>query len=718
MRFLQKSWVIIGLILFAFIVSSIPVSALDISVPAIKARESEEYSPETVWDLGYTGKGINIVIMDSGVDDEHESFQDKFVAGADFTVQESALAPRDGTHNPDDTHSHGTHIAGIALGTGGTEGTYMGSAPGAGLIDLKVARPTGTDYSDVDECVNWMIENKATEWPGQDPKYHGIDILSLSKPGGNERDQNGTSYKSRWINNIIEEGILVVVGAGNDGDQGIGFGNFPAADLAIVVGSVDDQGTIDRDDDLISTFSTAGPRRDDGDLDPYDELKPDVCAPGSRIMAPEFSLVGPASDRYIEMDGTSMACPHVSGIVAQMLEANPDLTQAQVKDILQRTAEQRGNPDYPDYPYPHNKWNRSYGYGMVDAYEAVKMALEYKPSPPGNDPPVITSLTASPLIVKPNGQSTITTTATDPDGDTIYYEYTATGGTITGSGSEVTWTAPSAPGNYEITATVNDGILSSNPVTVTITVEGEPVNNAPVIDDVIITPHPVPAGEAAEIEVKAHDPEGDTLRYELAIDMGTLSSTTGSKVTWIAPLLADDYTLHIKIFDTKDAVVEMYEEIEVSYKNFAPQIKLTSVNPTSVPNDGTAEIMIVVEVSDQNGIYDIKSVTADLSTLGSSSSKDLNDRGRHGDAMADDGKYSITVAIPSDVEAGTKIIAIAVTDSLGETVTDSISVEITSSAASKEDKDSGALPGFDGIGALAVLVLMILIFSKKERNNI
>ena len=61
-----------------------------------------------------------------------------------------------------------------------------------------------------------------------------------------------------------------------------------------------------------------------------------------------------------------------------MLEANPALTPEQVKEILRVTAEPRGTPEFPDYPFPHNKWNKEYGYGIVNALDAVKMALEFK----------------------------------------------------------------------------------------------------------------------------------------------------------------------------------------------------------------------------------------------------------------------------------------------------------------------------------------------------
>ena len=134
---------------------------LDISSRAIKARASDEYSPNTAEEIGpYTGEGINIAILDTGVDDNgrapnqhHESIDDldddptsndlKFVAGVDFTQEESIWVPRDGSYNPDDTNGHGSHCAGIAMGTGGGDTEYVGVAPQARLIDVKVMENWG-----------------------------------------------------------------------------------------------------------------------------------------------------------------------------------------------------------------------------------------------------------------------------------------------------------------------------------------------------------------------------------------------------------------------------------------------------------------------------------------------------------------------------------------------------------------------------------------------
>jgi len=332
-------------------------SLLDVSARAVKARPSTEYSD--VWEkLGVDGTGVNIAILDTGVDDEHESLNGKYIAGVDCT------GSTDLEFNPNDQSSydvfHGTHVAGIAMGTGGTSGIYKGVAPGAGLIDVRVLNEKGEGTTEsVIRGIEWCIANK--------DKYN-IKVMSLSL--GSDSNSNGKDAQSQAVNAAVEAGIVVVVAAGNDGEEG--YINSPgAADNAITVGALFDHNTVNREDDTVASYSNRGPRLDDGDSDPYDELKPDLTAPGTYIWSAKGSN-GTASNEYHQLSGTSMAAPHVAGIVALMLQANPNLTPSDVKQILHETAESRGLPYNPGLS---DKYNTGFGWGIVDAYDAVQRAL-------------------------------------------------------------------------------------------------------------------------------------------------------------------------------------------------------------------------------------------------------------------------------------------------------------------------------------------------------
>jgi subtilisin family serine protease len=133
------------------------------------------------------------------------------------------------------------------------------------------------------------------------------------------------------------------------------------------VGSVDDQDTIDRSDDTLSSFSNTGPRQDDGDNDQLDELKPDVVSYGGGIRSAQANT----QSGYVTQSGTSMSTPHVAGVVALMLHANPNLAPDKIKLILHETSEARGTPSFPDID---PKYNADYGWGIVDAFKAVDMA--------------------------------------------------------------------------------------------------------------------------------------------------------------------------------------------------------------------------------------------------------------------------------------------------------------------------------------------------------
>ena len=151
------------------------------------------------------------------------------------------------------------------------------------------------------------------------------------------------------------------------------------------MGATDDVNTITRDDDTIASYSSRGPRRDNGDNNPLNELKPEVTAPGTNIIQAEgcvtqggcSNLISDASSNTYTSrgSGTSYATPSVSGILALMIEANPDLDPFEMKEILKFTAERKGEPTQPDVdPY----WNRDFGWGIVDAYKAVELAIQLR----------------------------------------------------------------------------------------------------------------------------------------------------------------------------------------------------------------------------------------------------------------------------------------------------------------------------------------------------
>ena len=377
-------------------------TSLENANPATRIQPSDEYSG-TVYDRGYDGEGIVIAVLDSGVDNEHRSLNDfddvddepdldansyddqKWVAGYDATSQASNP---DGSQDPDDGQGHGTHVAGIALGTGDSSRVHIGGAPGAYLVDVKVLTDSGgTNSQNSLNGIQWMINNRDTNW-GDGAKGIHIGQMSFGSIGNaldpNDSGDNGTSAESRLVNNATENGIACIVAAGNDGKRRIASPG--SADGAITIGSTDDSDTINRTDDFMADYSNSGPRESDNDGDDWDELKPDITAYGSGIYsasaATGTSLPGTprpmAEASYESKDGTSMATPLVSGVVALMLQANPDLTPYEIKDILRNSSEEKGSATETSIS---DRWNDEWGFGLLDASCAVDMALERNCTP-------------------------------------------------------------------------------------------------------------------------------------------------------------------------------------------------------------------------------------------------------------------------------------------------------------------------------------------------
>ena len=372
---------------------------LDTAVKAVKVRNSDEYSP-VVWDKGLYGEGINVAVLDTGVDNEHETFGvygdqnvRRFIAGmncdggcpTDENGNYQFTTDEDSNEDPDDFDGHGTHVASTVLGMGGDDDEdgdgeldYLGVAPAARLIDMKVMADWGSgSAADINEAIEACIENVNTDWENDGEKNNGIHIMSMSL--GTTSDSDGTDSQSQLVNQANAAGIAVIIAMGNDGDEEVP--SPAAADWSIAVGAMDNMNNVNRNDDDLASYSNYGPRQSDGDDDRWDELKPSVVAPGSdiRAAAGHSNLFGDSNAQgWSTKSGTSMATPIVAGLAALLLEADgnlkPTSTTNGVRDRLQEFSEAWDTENYdgsPSEPSENDKYNYYYGYGYIDGYEIV-----------------------------------------------------------------------------------------------------------------------------------------------------------------------------------------------------------------------------------------------------------------------------------------------------------------------------------------------------------
>ncbi|MBE8518930.1 S8 family serine peptidase [Amycolatopsis sp. H6(2020)] len=276
--------------------------ALDVSVPQIGGPAA--------WQAGYTGRGVTVGVLDTGVAADHPDLAGKVVEARDFT----------GTR-PDagDDLGHGTHVAGIIAGTGAASGgRYRGVAPDARLISGKVCVAYGCPDSAVIAGLEWIA-----------PK---VRVVNLSL-GGDATD--GTDPVSQAVNALTaRHGTLFVAPAGNDRSLDLpepGPVVAPAAaDAALAVGSVSAQ-------DTTSPFSNRGARLGDH------AVKPDIAAPGEGIVSARAAGTrdgdtAPVDDNYARLSGTSMAAPHMAGSAALLLQRHPDWLAGRLKTTLTSTA--------------------------------------------------------------------------------------------------------------------------------------------------------------------------------------------------------------------------------------------------------------------------------------------------------------------------------------------------------------------------------------------
>ncbi|GIN73372.1 hypothetical protein J14TS2_38470 [Bacillus sp. J14TS2] len=298
------------------------------------------------WDLGIEGEGVTVGVIDSGVDLNHPALQDKW-RGNDQNTSYSDVkyhwldVTHENTELPTDGNGHGTHVAGSVLGQEADGSNKIGVAPKASWIAAKVFDTKGeTTDSALIRAGEWMLA------PGGNTDL-APDIVnnswSISGAGKNE-------YLREVIQSWRAANILPVFAAGNTraglnegGPSSVPApGNYPES---FTVGALDE-------DNELAYFSLLGPS-------PYDETKPEVSAPG-------VSIRSAAPDgKYAYMDGTSMASPHVAGLAALILQANPTLNVNELEEVIMETADPLTDSQFPSSP------NNGYGRGIVSALNAV-----------------------------------------------------------------------------------------------------------------------------------------------------------------------------------------------------------------------------------------------------------------------------------------------------------------------------------------------------------
>jgi hypothetical protein len=352
---------------------------LDVSCRAIQARASATYPypGQAVWDLnpprGYMGSGVNVAILDSGVDDGHPALAGKFVAGYDGITQQGGPGV-----NPDDDWVgwyHGTAVAGMVMANDPTQ-QYMGVAPYAGLIDCKIFDATGASpASRAIATILWCMQNAAT---------YRIGVANMSF---GSRPSDGTDALSRAANALVGAGVVVVASAGNAPPIS-GIGSPGAGDFVITVGGVSDNATVPRGDDFWDPNARMGPRPSPPPLFVlgFADLKPEVSAYMDAITTCLGSNPGQGGAGWWQhpRNGTSWATAHTSGVAALILEKYPGIPPVQVKNLLRTTAEARGAPTYP---WLDPIYNVQFGWGIVSAAAAINAVLpvdvSVKPWVPG-----------------------------------------------------------------------------------------------------------------------------------------------------------------------------------------------------------------------------------------------------------------------------------------------------------------------------------------------
>ena len=343
-----------------------------VELDGVLGIQMEEVVPvhgvDLVWqDTGYTGEGVTMAIIDTGIDGNHTALDD--LDDDNMTDDPKIVAFYDAINNPGatngteifpyDDNGHGTHCAGITAGTGAPNYQHIGVAPRANLVGVKVLDGGGSgSFAAVMAGMQWTVD-----------KRHEFNIRAASMSlgaltGAIEWTSSEEESVNRMANEMMRAGVTLFIAAGNSGGTAT-IGTPGSAEDVITVGSLDK-------DTSIAIYSSQGPTEEG-------RVKPNIAFVGSSVNAPDANT----GDGYVALSGTSMATPGAAGVAVLMYQANPDLSPFDIRNIMQETSTYRechymlANEPCAEDAIPKNRQNNVYGHGHVNAQPAVDEAANY-----------------------------------------------------------------------------------------------------------------------------------------------------------------------------------------------------------------------------------------------------------------------------------------------------------------------------------------------------
>ena len=534
-----------------------PVTSLGSAAPP-EWNLSAVQAPQ-LWSLGFTGSGIVVANMDTGVDPAHPDLAAKWRGGNNSWYDPHGQHP-----TPYDPTGHGTQTMGIMVG-GSAGGTAIGVAPDARWIAAKLYDDAGVArYSDIHLAFQWLLD------PDGDPNtVDAPDVVNASWGLVGTAGQCINEF-SIDIGVLKTAGIAFAFAAGNDGPAPL-TSLSPANDpQGFAAGAVDP--TL-----AIAGFSSRGQSACDG------SIYPELVAPGVNVWTADLSFGG--LPLYTAVTGTSFAAPHAAGAMALLAGAFPNASVGQLEAALTGSARDLGVTGE----------DNSYGYGLADVQAAYQFLLAG-----ANSPPQITS--TPPLVATAGALYRYAVTATDPDNDTLsgYLDVAPAGMVINAATGLIEWIpAAGQVGVHGVILRVTDGRGKSATQSFSVTVAA--ANSPPQITST--PPLVATTGTLYRYAVTAFDPDNDTLSGSLDVaPAGMVINAATGLIEWIPA--AGQVGVHgvtLRVTDGRGQSTTQSFSVTVTAPNRAPVAANDSYSTSSGATLGVAAPGVLGNDTDPDG---------------------------------------------------------------------------------------------------------------------